>query len=112
MATGLLRQWSRLGVPTVARFDNGQAIVEQYRRLVLPVRACLHLGIRARFIPLGQPWRNGVVEHFNDVFDKRFFRTERFGDLQHLVRGARDFEAFRNAHHGYSALKGATPKER
>lgn len=111
IAGGLLRLWSRLGVPRLAQFDNGQTIAGHHRHLAVPVRACLHLGIRARFIPFGEPWRNGVVEHFNEVFDKRFFRTERFRDLRHLVRRAREFEAFHNAHHRYSALKGATPEE-
>jgi putative transposase len=111
VAAGLLRLWSRLGVPTVAQFDNGQTIAGHHRHLALPAVVCLHLGIRARFIPFGEPWRNGVVEHFNDIFDKRFFRTERFKDLAHLVRRAAEFEAFHNAQHRYSALKGATPQE-
>ncbi|HYN37163.1 MAG TPA: hypothetical protein VEV82_09340 [Actinomycetota bacterium] len=64
-----------------------------------------------RFIPFGEPWRNPVVEHFNDVFDKRFFRSERFSDIAHLKRRARAFESFHNSHHRYSILKGATPDE-
>jgi putative transposase len=111
VAAGLLALWSRLGVPSVAQFDNGQTIAGRHRHLALPARACLHMGIRPRFIPFGEPWRNGVVEHFNDIFDKRFFRTERFKDLAHLARRAAEFEAFHNAHHRYSALKGATPQE-
>lgn len=111
VAFGLLRLWSRLGTPSVAQFDNGQTIAGNHRHLALPVRVCLHLGVRARFIPFGEPWRNGVVEHFNEVFDKRFFRTERFKDLTHLVRRAAEFETFHNTHHRYSALKGATPEE-
>ena len=111
VATGLLRLWGRLGVPRVAQFDNGQTIAGHHRHLALAARLCLHLGIRVRFIPFGEPWRNGVVEHFNEVFDKRFFRTERFRDLAHLVERAAGFETFHNTHHRYSALRGATPEE-
>lgn len=111
VAAGVLRLWTRLGLPKVAQFDNGQTIAGHHRHLALPARACLHLGVRARFIPFGEPWRNGVVEHFNEVFDKRFFWTERFRDLAHLAGRAAEFEAFHNAHHRYSALKGATPEE-
>jgi len=111
VAIGLLRLWSRTGLPKVAQFDNGQTIAGRGRHLALPVRLCLHLGIRVRLIPFGEPWRNAVVEHFNDVFDKRFFRTERFRDLRHLAARAAEFEAFHNTHHRYSALKGATPEE-
>ena len=63
------------------------------------------------FIPFGEPWRNGVVEHFNDTFNRQFFRAERFADREHLAARTRQFEAFHNAHHRYSALAGATPDE-
>ena len=99
------------GVPKVAQFDNGQTLQGRGRVLALPVRLCLALGVRVRFIPFAEPWRNGVVEHFNDVFDKRFFRTEQFHGLDHLARRAQVFEDFHNAHHRYSALHGATPAE-
>lgn len=111
VAGGLIRLWARLGVPRLAQFDNGQTIAGRGRSLALAVRLCLALGVRARFIPFGEPWRNAVVEHFNDVFDKRFFRTERFRDLDHLARRAAEFETFHNARHRYSALKGTTPDE-
>jgi putative transposase len=108
---GLVRLWRRLGVPKVAQFDNGQTLQGRGRVLALPVRLCLALGVRVRFIPFAEPWRNGVVEHFNDVFDKRFFRTEQFHGLHHLAQRAQVFEDFHNAHHRYSALHGATPAE-
>ena len=79
--------------------------------LALPVRLCLALGAQVRYIPFAEPWRNGVVEHFNDVFDKRFLRTEQFHGLDHLARRAQVFEDFHNAHHRYSALHGATQAE-
>ena len=59
----------------------------------------------------GEPWRNGTIEHFNDTFDKRFFRTERFSGLEHLVARAGAFERFHNAHHRYSATGGLTPEQ-
>jgi len=30
------------------------------------------------FIPIGEPWRNGVVESFNDTYNRRFFRRQWF----------------------------------
>lgn len=111
VATGLVRLWRRLGVPKVAQFDNGHTIAGNHCHLALPVRVCLDLGAGVRLIPFGEPWRNAVIEHFNDVFDKRFFRAEPFRDLDHLTERARAFEEFHNVRHRYSALKGATPKE-
>lgn len=111
VAGGLVKLWRRLGLPSRAKFDNGLTIQGRGRQLAVPVWTCLALGIRVRFIPFGEPWRNPVVEHFNDVFDKRFFRSERFSDIAHLKRRARAFESFHNSHHRYSILKGATPDE-
>jgi len=75
------------------------------------VRLCLALGVIPVFVPFREPWRQGIVEHFNDTFDKRFFRAERFRDLGHLVRRLRHFEDFHNTHHRYAALGRATPAE-
>jgi putative transposase len=111
VAQGLVRLWRRLGVPKRAKFDNGQTIQGRGRQLAVPVWTCLALGVRVRFIPFAEPWRNPVVEHFHDVFDKRFFRTETFQDFAHLRRRARAFERFHNSHHRYSVLKGVTPAD-
>ncbi|MGH2962805.1 MAG: hypothetical protein ACRDL3_11540, partial [Solirubrobacterales bacterium] len=57
------------------------------------------------------PWRNGVVEHFNDTFDQRFFRSERFIDRTQLAERAAVFERFHNANHRYRATGRRTPDE-
>jgi len=111
IASGLVRIWSRLGIPGGVKFDNGQTLQGRGGHLSLPVRLALTIGVRVRFIPFSEPWRNGVVEHFNDVFDKRFFRTQRFTGLDHLREQAAIFEEFHNTHHRYSSLKGSTPEE-
>lgn len=64
-----------------------------------------------RFIPVREPWRNGVIDHFTDVWDKSFFRTETFTSLDHLSTESTAFIEFHNAHHRYSAHKGATPNQ-
>lgn len=111
ITAALIALWARLGIPRVAKFDNGTTLSGMGRTLAQPVRLCLALGVRPRFIPFGEPWRNPVVEHFNDTFDKRFFRTEVFRDLAHLRRRAAAFAAFHNTHHRYSVLAGKTPAE-
>jgi putative transposase len=75
------------------------------------VATCLDLGVIARFAPLREPWRNGLVEHFNDVWDKSFFRTARYPSLQALRDRNAVFETFHNARHRYSAHGGASPDE-
>ncbi|MGH2742488.1 MAG: integrase core domain-containing protein [Gammaproteobacteria bacterium] len=110
VAGGLVALWQRLGVPRRAKFDNGGPFIGA-RGLGLVARVCLHNGVTPVFIPAGEPWRNGVVERFNDTFDKRFFRTERFPSRAVLEERALAFERFHNAHHRYAATGGQTPDE-
>jgi putative transposase len=110
VAAGLVALWSRLGVPGRLKLDNGGPFIGA-RGLGLVARVCLHNGVTPVFIPAGEPWRNGVVERFNDTFDKRFFRSERFASRAALERRARSFESFHNANHRYAATGGRTPDE-
>lgn len=113
-AEHLVGAWDRLGIPQIAQFDNAPSLrgdIGNPRVFGPVVRACLDLGVRVRYIPLEEPWRNGAIEHFQDVFDKSFFRTERYRDLEHLQARALDFEGFHNARHRYSTLGGKTPDQ-
>lgn len=109
-ANAVIHVWGRLGIPVRFKLDNW-LVPSNTRRLPVVVRLCLDLGVTPVFIPFAEPWRNSIVEHFNDTFDKHFFRTERFRDRSHLRARMRPFERFHNAHHRYSALQGATPDE-
>ncbi|MFI5004347.1 MAG: transposase family protein [Solirubrobacterales bacterium] len=102
--------WVRFGVPQRLQFDNGGPFVSP-TSLGEVVRVCLHQRITPVFIPPREPWRNGTIEHFNDTFDKRFFRQERFTGLSHLAERAAAFERFHNARHRYSATGGRAPEE-
>jgi putative transposase len=102
--------WERHGVPRRLQFDNGGPFVSP-TGLGEVVRVCLHQRIVPVFVPPREPWRNGTIEHFNDTFDKRFFRQERFTGLEHLIERAGAFERFHNAQHRYSAAGGRTPEE-
>jgi putative transposase len=102
--------WSRHGVPGRIQFDNGGPFVSP-TGIGEVVRVCLHQGATPVFIPPREPWRNGTIEHFNDTFDRRFFRAERFTDVEHLSERANAFERFHNAQHRYSATRGLTPDQ-
>jgi putative transposase len=110
VAAALVSLWERLGLPARQQFDNGGPFVAP-KGLGLVVRLCLHQGVIPRFVPPSEPWRNGTVEHFNDTFDKQFFRQERFDSLTHLKERALDFENFHNANHRYRTNNGRTPAE-
>ncbi|MDE3102803.1 MAG: integrase core domain-containing protein [Chloroflexota bacterium] len=109
-AASLVRIWGRLGIPTRLKLDNWLVATLQHS-LPLTAWLCLALGVIPVFVPIREPWRQGVIEHFNDTFDKRFFRTERFRDVRHLATQLRRFEGFHNTHHRYAAIGRATPAE-
>jgi hypothetical protein len=115
LAASLARIWAQVGVPTIAQFDNHAnfrgGIQPAWQYFSPIVATCLDLGVVPRFIPLREPWRNGVVEHFNDVWDKSFFRTEVFTSIEHLRAENAAFIEFHNTHHRYSAHGGATPNQ-
>lgn len=110
-AEAVLRAWRRLGIPRRLKLDNWLIAGSHSTRLPVTVRLCLALGVTVVFIPFAEPWRNGTVEQFNDTFDKRFFRTEHFRDLGHLLRRMAAFERFHDAQHRYAAHHGLTPDE-
>ena len=115
LAASLAGICTRVGVPKVAQFDNHAnfrgGIQPAWQHFGPVVATCLDLGVTPRFIPVREPWRNGVIEHFNHVWDKSFFRTETFTSVDHLRTENTAFIEFHNAHHRYSAHKGATPDQ-
>jgi putative transposase len=104
------RLWDRYGVPRRIQFDNGGPFTAP-TGVGEVVRVCLHQGATPVFIPPREPWRNGTIEHFNDTFDRRFFRHERFDSLQQLADRALGFERFHNAQHRYRATGRRTPDQ-
>ncbi|MEW6183090.1 MAG: transposase, partial [Bacillota bacterium] len=114
LAQSLMVSWQRLGMPRYVQLDNQQALrgANRYpRSFGLVIRCCLNLGITPVFIPVSEPWRNPEIEKFNDVWDKTFFRTQRFESLAALRAETISFEAFHNQHYRYSVLSGKTPDE-
>jgi transposase InsO family protein len=55
-------------------------------------------------LPESEPWRNGVVERFNNTYDKSFLRRQRFPSLEALREELSRFEQFHNEHHHYAKL--------
>ncbi len=111
----LICSWQTLGIPCYLQMDNQLPMrgSNQYpHSFGIVIRLCLSLGIQPLFIPLAEPWRNGIIEHFQNVFDKMFFRTQYFKDFDHLYREAKNFEKYHNQNHHYSTLKGMTPNQK
>ena len=103
-----------MGMPDFLQMDNALTFrgSNRYpRSFGLVIRLCLHYGVTPVFIPIKEPWRNGVIESFNDSYDKNFYRRQWFPSYATLKRQSKNFQRFHNKHHRYSCLKGKTPLE-
>jgi hypothetical protein len=112
IASSLLRCWKAIGLPDFLQFDNELSFRGSNRHPRSPglvIRLCLYFGVQPVFIPIGEPWRNGTIEKFNDTYNKKFFRRQWFADYSMLKRQSKNFQRFHNKHHPYSCLKGKTP---
>lgn len=108
----LLGIWSRLGVPEYYQMDNELSFHGSNRwprSFGEMLRMCLALGVEPVFIPVGEPWRNGEIEKFQDTFDRKFFRAQSFAGFEQLQQEALVFEEAHNRRHRYTCLKGRTP---
>lgn len=115
IAQALIRSWQTLGMPCYLQLDNklpSRGSNRYPHSFGLVIRLCLHLGIQPIFIPIQEPWRNGIIERFQNVFDKMFFRAQYFESFSYLVQQARGFETFHNQNHRYSTMEGKTPLEK
>ena len=104
--------WSRLGIPEHQQVDNEMVFYgsRAHPRGMGPlIRLCLHSGVQPWFIPPAEPWRNGVVEKFNDVWQQLGPLRQPLRSVAALDRASRSFEARHNAHYRYSKLGGRTP---
>lgn len=114
VAASLMRCWKSLGMPDFLQLDNELSFHGSNRyphSFGLVIRLCLFYGITPVFIPVAEPWRNGVIESFNDTYNKKFFRRQWFASYAALKRQSKNFQRFHNKHHRYSCLQGKTPDE-
>jgi transposase InsO family protein len=104
--------WLRLGIPENLQVDNEQSYCGSHRHprgMGALIRLCLYLGTELWFIPIGEPWRNGVIEKFNDHFEQKFLRKIKMTSLDELLTGSLAFENRHNSRYRYSKLGGKTP---
>ena len=108
----LWASWHRLGLPAHVQVDNEGVFYgspTHPRGMGLLIRLCLGQGIEPWFIPVREPWRNGVVEKFNDHYGSKFLARIAVPDAAALGPAHRAFEAKHNSRYRYSKLGGQPP---
>jgi hypothetical protein len=109
----LWQTWVALGIPQVQQLDNDLVFFGSRRHprgLGQVLRLCLSAGVEPLFIPPSEPWRNGVIEKFNDHWQQKFSR-EGATSLNELQRRSHAFDARHNAHWRYRKHGGRTPNQ-
>lgn len=104
--------WMRLGMPRHQQVDNEAIFLgtSRYPRAMGSlIRLCLLHGTQVWFIPPAEPWRNGIVEKFNDHWHYKFLRRVTMISEEQLCRESLRFEERHNRSYRYSALGGKTP---
>lgn len=104
--------WKRLGIPRFAQFDNALEFIGSHkypRGMGQVIRLCLAHGVQAVFIPIAEPWRNGVVEKFNDHWHHLFYSRVEMNTERALRGESLEFETRHNHTWRYTPLGGKTP---
>jgi hypothetical protein len=106
--------WTIFSMPDFFQMDNELSFrgSNRYpRSFGLLIRFALSQNIVPIFIPPAEPWRNGVVEKFNDNVQRYFLNTQTFLSFGELKERALEFMSFHNQHHLYSTLGGKSPNQ-
>ena len=107
----LIRFWKIVGIPDFLQMDNDPAF---WGSIKIPeavgkvIRLCLSLKVIPVFIPQGEPWRNGIIEHFNNTMQNALLQTE-YANLDELRNAAAHYDDVHNKNHHYSTQNGMTP---
>jgi transposase InsO family protein len=109
---GFWGAWQRIGIPERIQVDNAMSFFGSptYPRGMGPlIRLCLHNAVEPWFIPMAEPWRNGMIENFNDRYQQMFLGKVVMTSIEDLQSSSLSFEQRHNSRYRYSKLKGDTP---
>lgn len=104
--------WTRLGIPNNLQVDNAMSFLgsPKYPRAMSQfIRLCLHHGVEPWFVPMSEPWRNGMIEQSNDHYQQKFLSKVIMTTADELQAGTLAFEQRHNSRYRYSKLGGKTP---
>ena len=109
---GIWAIWTRMGIPNHIQIDNAMPFFGSptHPRGMGPlIRLCLHNDVEPWFIPMAEPWRNGMIEKFNDRYQQMFLNKVTMATEGDLKAGSLAFEQRHNSRYRYSKLGGKTP---
>lgn len=108
----LINFWKNAGIPDFIQMDNS---ISFWGSLIRPnafgkvIKLCLLLGVVPIFIPVREPWRNGIIERFNNTYQSSVLKARQYNSLNELQKTTSDFCQVHNETHHYSTQDGMTP---
>lgn len=114
VCNSLIHFWKSAGIPDFLQMDNDLSFwgsLNKPTALGKVIRLCLLHGVTPVFIPIREPWRNGIVEHFNQKMQSAVLNSGKFDNIQQLQVAADHFCEIHNFNHYYSSQGGLTPEQ-
>jgi transposase-like protein len=114
IVSSVCEYWMNFSMPDYLQMDNELSFRGSNRHprsFGALIRLALAHNIVPIFIPPAEPWRNGVIEKFNDNVQKYFLKTQTFTCFEQLKERSCEFMTFHNLRHRYSTSGGKTPKQ-
>lgn len=115
VCNSLIRFWKTAGIPDYLQMDNDLSFWGSLNRpnaLGKVIRLCLLHRVTPVFIPVREPWRNGIIEHFNNKMQSAVLNSGKFENIEEVQKAADHFCQIHNQHHYYSSQEGMTPEQR
>jgi len=115
VCNSLIRFWKTAGIPDYLQMDNDLAFwgsLNKPTALGKVIRLCLMHKVTPVFIPVREPWRNGIIEHFNYKMQSAVLNSDKFETVEQVQKAADHFCQVHNQHHYYSSQEGMTPEQR
>lgn len=112
VCNGLIRFWKTAGIPDFLQMDNDLSFwgcLKKPNALGKTIRLCLLHKVTPVFIPSREPWRNGIIEHFNYKMQSAILSSGNFDNIEQIQQTADRFCEIHNHNHYYSSQKGMTP---
>lgn len=110
----LIQFWKVAGVPDFLQMDN---YLSFWGSLIKPnalgkvIRLCLLHGVIPIFIPVREPWRNGIIEHFNQKMQSAILSVREYASIEELRIASDGFSKIHNQTHYYSTQEGMPPNK-
>ncbi len=114
VAQSLVDYWKTFGLADALQMDNELSFRGSNRHprsLGIVLRLALSLHVVPVFIPIKEPWRNGIVERYNQTYERHVLKSVYCQNMEELCVASDEFATFHYANHRYSSQNNRTPAQ-